>query len=225
MKRSEINRNIRLAKELFAAQGFKLPRWAYWSPAEWKKVGGKVREIKECMLGWDITDFGLGDFPRQGLILFTIRNGNLAQPNNEKTYAEKIMLVQVNQITPMHFHWAKMEDIINRGGGELVIQLYNSTPDEQLDQTGEVKVSIDGIVHTVKAGGTVRLAPGDSITLTRRLYHKFWAEGANCVVGEVSMTNDDTKDNRFAEPVGRFPKIEEDEPPLHLLGNEYPDLG
>jgi len=223
MKRSEINRNIALAKELLDEYRFALPKWAYWSPEQWKKAGPEALEIKECMLGWDITDFGLNDFSKQGLTLFTIRNGNLAKPENEKTYAEKIMLVQVNQITPMHFHWAKMEDIINRGGGELVIELYNSTPDEELDKTNDVKVSIDGIVHTVKPGGTVRLQPGESITLTRGMYHKFWAEKANCIVGEVSMVNDDTKDNRFHEPLGRFPEIDEDEPPLHLLCNEYPE--
>lgn len=222
MKRSEINQNIALAKELMETYRFKLPRWAYWSPADWKKAGPEAREVRECMLGWDITDFGLGDFEKQGLTLFTVRNGNLARSGNEKTYAEKIMMVKVKQITPMHFHWAKMEDIINRGGGELVIQLYNSTPDEQLDKKSDVKVSIDGIEHTVKAGDTVRLRPGDSITLTRGMYHKFWAEGGNCLVGEVSMTNDDTKDNRFHEQLGRFPKIEEDEPPVHLLCNEYP---
>ncbi|MHC4444144.1 MAG: D-lyxose/D-mannose family sugar isomerase [Planctomycetota bacterium] len=225
MKRSEINNNIRMAKELMAVHHFILPKWAYWSAQDWQNAGQEAREIKECMLGWDITDFGLGDFLKQGLTLFTIRNGNLAQPDNEKTYAEKIMMVQTNQITPMHFHWSKMEDIINRGGGILVIQLYNSTPEEELDESSDVKVSIDGIEHTVKAGDTVRLEPGDSITLTRGLYHKFWAEKATCLVGEVSMVNDDTKDNRFHEPLGRFPEIEEDEPPLHLLCNEYPDPG
>jgi D-lyxose ketol-isomerase len=224
MKRSEINHNIRLAKELFEAHRFELPRWAHWSPEDWAKAGPEAREIRECMLGWDITDFGSGRFHEIGLTLFTLRNGNLTRPGNEKTYAEKIMFVQVDQVTPMHFHWSKMEDIINRGGGELVIQLYNATPDEDFDKTSEVRVSIDGIVHTVGAGDCVRLQPGDSITLTRRLYHKFWAEGANCMVGEVSMVNDDTKDNRFHEPVGRFPAIEEDEPPLHLLCNEYPEL-
>jgi len=225
MKRSEINQNIRRAKQLLEAHHFKLPRWAYWSPDDWQKAGPEAAEIKECMLGWDITDFGSNDFYKIGLTLFTIRNGNLARPDNAKTYAEKIMLVQVDQITPMHFHWAKMEDIINRGGGELLIQLYNATPDEDLDRTGDVTVSIDAIAHTVKAGDVVTLAPGDSITLPPRLYHKFWAAGGDCMVGEVSRTNDDTKDNRFHEPVGRFPRIEEDEPPIHLLCNEYPDRG
>lgn len=224
MKRSEINRNIQVAKELFERHSFRLPRWAYWSPQDWAKAGPEAREIKECMLGWDITDFGSGDFAKQGLTLFTIRNGNLARPDNAKTYAEKIMLVQVNQVTPMHFHWSKMEDIINRGGGTLVIELYNATSDENLDTQRDVTVSIDGIRRAYRAGHCVRLEPGDSITLPPYLYHKFWAEDGDCMVGEVSKTNDDTKDNRFHEPLGRFPEIEEDEPPLHLLCNEYPDL-
>ena len=36
------------------------------------------------------------------------------------------------------------------------------------------------------------------------------------------MTNDDNVDNRFYEKQGRFPTIEEDETPLYLLCNEYP---
>lgn len=220
MKRSEVNAAIRLAKLEFKAHGFKLPKWGYWEPEAWSQVGPEADEIRDSMLGWDITDFGSGDFLKVGLVLFTIRNGNLKRTDNVKTYAEKIMLVQPKQVTPMHFHWAKMEDIINRGGGDLVLQLYNSTPHEALDKTGEIRVSIDGIVTAVKPGGTVRLKPGESITLTRGLYHTFWAEGGNCMVGEVSMVNDDTCDNRFLDPVGRFPKIEEDEAPVHLLANE-----
>jgi len=225
MKRSEINASIRLAKDILDAHCIKLPKWAYWSPRDWQKAGSEAREVKESMLGWDITDFGSNDFQKKGLLLFTIRNGNIARSDNQKTYAEKIMLVQVGQVTPLHFHWSKMEDIINRGGGNLVIQLYNSTSDEDIDKTRDVRVSIDAVARTVKPGGTVTLTPGESITLPRGLYHEFWAEKNPCVVGEVSMVNDDTKDNRFHQPVGRFPKIEEDEPPIHLLCNEYPDLG
>jgi D-lyxose ketol-isomerase len=131
------------------------------------------------------------------------------------------MIVEPQQVTPLHFHWAKMEDIINRGGGELVLRLYNSLPDEACDHQAPVRVAVDGIVHTVPPGGCVRLGPGESITLTRRLYHEFWAEKGTCMVGEVSMVNDDRCDNRFFEPVGRFPQIEEDEPPLHLLCNDF----
>jgi len=224
MKRSEINANIRKAKELFASLNFRLPPWAFWSPADWEKVGPEAREIKECMLGWDITDFSSGDFCKEGLTLFTIRNGNVADPNNPKTYGEKIMLVQPQQVTPMHFHFSKMEDIINRGGGGLVIELYNAAPDDKLDETRDVTVSLDGIEQTFKPGGRVTLKPGESITLRQRMYHQFWAEGADCMVGEVSMTNDDTQDNCFLEPLGRFPTVDEDETPIHLLCHEYPTV-
>ena len=63
-----------------------------------------------------------------------------------------------------------------------------------------------------------------SITLPQRQYHAFWAERGHgsVLIGEVSMVNDDNTDNRFYETQGRFPTIEEDEPPLYLLCNEYP---
>ena len=79
-----------------------------------------------------------------------------------------------------------------------------------------------GIHRTVKAGDTVTLTPGESITLTDGLYHKFWGEGGRILVGEVSSVNDDDTDNRFYEPVGRFPAIEEDAEPLYLLVKDYP---
>lgn len=131
------------------------------------------------------------------------------------------MVVGVGQVTPMHFHWAKSEDIINRGGGNLLVRLYNATDDERLAET-DVTVSIDGTLRTVPAGGIVTLTPGESITIPQRLYHTFWGEGSRVLVGEVSLVNDDTRDNRFYEPVGRFPEIEEDEPPLYLLAMDYP---
>jgi D-lyxose ketol-isomerase len=156
------------------------------------------------------------------LVLFTIRNGNPRnwQTQTGKLYAEKIMIVEDKQITPMHFHWSKMEDIINRGGGNLLIQLFNATPDEDTDKTKDVSIMIDGVRRSFKAGETARLTPGESISLTQRCYHKFWGEG-RVLVGEVSMVNDDNQDNRFHEMVGRFPTIQEDVPPLHLLCNEY----
>jgi D-lyxose ketol-isomerase len=224
MRRSQINAVIRDAKAFLAANRFQLPPFAHWTPEEWKRRGPEADEIRRNMLGWDLTDFGSGDFPRVGLTLFTLRNGNPENPPDHKTYAEKVMVVREGQLTPMHFHWQKMEDIIVRGGGNLVVQLYNSTESEQLDPEIPVRVTCDGVVRTVPAGGTVTLRPGESITLTPRLYHKFWGEPGQgqVLVGEVSSVNDDTADNRFLEPLGRFPAIEEDEPPLHLLCSEYP---
>lgn len=222
MKRSEINQLLRWGKAFLDEHHFKLPPFADWTPAEWATKGEECAEIRDNMLGWDVTDFGGGGFDKMGLLLFTIRNGNATNPNYVKPYAEKLLIVQEEQITPMHFHWHKMEDIINRGGGNLMVKLYNSDESEDLANT-PVSVSIDGQAHTVEAGGVVRLTPGESITLAPRLYHEFWGEqgAGTALIGEVSMTNDDRNDNRFHQPLGRFPSIEEDEPPLRLLCTEY----
>jgi D-lyxose ketol-isomerase len=223
MKRSEINAIIRSADAFIRACGFHLPPFAYWTSQDWAGKGAEVSEIVKNRLGWDITDFGQGQFARCGLFLFTLRNGHPAnwQTLQGKLYAEKIMLVEPDQVTPLHFHWKKMEDIINRGGGKLVMQLYNALPDESLDTTRPVSLSIDGVQRTFQAGETLELAPGESIALPPYCYHKFWGAERRVLVGEVSLVNDDAKDNRFYEPVGRFPVIEEDEPPLYLLVSDY----
>ena len=229
MKRSKINQIIRRADEFIRSRGFYLPPFAYWQPDEWRSKGPEVSEIVENHLGWDITDFGKGDFDTEGLFLFTIRNGhsdNWARQARSvplgtgKLYAEKLLIEEDRQVTPMHFHWAKMEDIINRGGGTLAIQLYNASADEKLDDT-PVQVSLDGVARTLDPGSVLRLSPGESITLPPRLYHSFWAEGGRTLIGEVSLVNDDYRDNRFLDAPGRFPEIEEDEPPLYLLVTDY----
>jgi D-lyxose ketol-isomerase len=222
MKRSEINTIIRKADAFLKRRHFLLPPFAYWHPDDWMAKGEDAREIYDRRLGWDITDFGQGDFKRIGLAVFTLRNGapeNL-QSGRGKLYAEKILVVNVDQVTPMHFHRVKTEDIINRGGGNLAVKLYNATPDEALADS-DVIVSIDGVRRTVKAGDTVELSPGESITLTPYSYHEFWGAESRVLVGEVSLVNDDHTDNRFYQPAGRFPAIDEDEPPLYLLVNDY----
>jgi len=222
MKRSEINAIIRDGDAFLKQREFNLPRFAYWTPQDWAGKGAEVREIVDRQLGWDITDFGSGDFDRLGLLLFTIRNGTPESlgAGRGKLYAEKIMIVDVDQVTPLHFHWGKTEDIINRGGGKLAVQLYNATEAEGLAST-DIAVSMDGTLHTLEAGSTAVLSPGESITLPPYLYHKFWGLESRVLVGEVSVVNDDNADNRFYEPTGRFPEIEEDEAPLHLLVNDY----
>ena len=223
MKRSEINAIMRDAKKLFADYRITLPPFVLWTPEEWKTKGAEAQEIRDNMLGWDITDFGQGDFNKIGLFLITLRNGNQKMADKyPKPYAEKLMLVREGQITPMHFHWSKMEDIINCGGGNLIIKLYNATPDEKLADT-DVVVSMDGVQYTFPAGTEVCLKPGQSVTLTPYLFHRFWGEEGKgtVLVREVSMCNDDANDNCFYDPAGRFPVIEEDEAPLHLQCNEY----
>ncbi len=222
MKRSIINKIISDAEEFAKIRRFHLPPFAYWGVDEWQRRAPDVGQIVERGLGWDITDFGLGNFRERGLTLFTIRNGdrdNLRSGRSE-IYAEKILVVNVEQITPLHFHWVKTEDIINRGGGRLAVQLYNATAVDDLDST-DVIVRVDSIPRRVQAGAIISLQPGESVTLTPRLYHAFWAEGERVLVGEVSSVNDDAADNRFYEAIGRFPAIEEDVPPTRLLVNDY----
>lgn len=221
MKRSEINQLISESIGFFDKMQFRLPPWAFWKPGDWKGKYSTCSEIVDNMLGWDLTDFGSGDFQACGLILFTIRNGNIGK--GRKPYAEKIMIVEELQVTPMHFHWNKMEDIINRGGGNLVMELYGSNEKEEFSNKPLVVVT-DGIKRTVPPGGKVILTPGESICLEQGMYHKFYGEKGKgkVLVGEVSAVNDDTSDNRFLEPVGRFPDITEDELPLHLLVSDYP---
>jgi D-lyxose ketol-isomerase len=225
MKRSFINAELQKFAELCDKFCFKLPPFAFFTPEEWKTKNHEYDEIRDNKLGWDLTDFGSGDFMKVGLTLFTIRNGNQNNPAYTKPYAEKIMRVYENQVTPYHFHWNKMEDIINRGGGNLIIKLYNATDDDKFS-TEDVQVQVDGRRYSIPAGGTVVLTPGESITLLQRQYHAFWAEPGSgvCLVGEVSKVNDDNTDNRFYEPAGRFPPVEEDEPRRFVLCNEYDKL-
>ena len=224
MKRSEINFLIQEAISLFRHNGFHLPPFAFWAPEVWQEMDQSADEIRDNALGWDVTDFGLGNFAETGLLLFTIRNGNYAKKSQyPKGYAEKIMVVREEQVTPMHFHWQKREDIINRGGGNLVIEMHLADRQEQL--SGEIFfVTIDGVRRQFGPGDSVILTPGESICLEPFLYHSFYGEkgGGSVMVGEVSDVNDDERDNRFLRAIGRFPTIVEDEPARYYLCNEYP---
>jgi D-lyxose ketol-isomerase len=223
MRRSEINNVMKRSLQFLEERRFHLPPFAFWTLADWQSRGPEVQEIVSQQLGWDITDFGSGRFERVGLFLFTIRNGTPSDRDNPlgKAYCEKVMIVGEKQITPEHFHFQKMEDIINRGGGNLVIRMWNATDDERQAGT-PVTVSMDGIRNTVPAGGTITLTPGESVTLPQRNYHSFWGEAGKgtVLVGEVSRVNDDHADNRFLS-APRFAEIEEDEAPLHLLCSDY----
>ena len=224
MKRSEINQAIRRMEAFAKLHCFELPPFCAFAPEEWPGKNHEYDEIRDNMLGWDVTDYGAGDFAKVGFSLVTIRNGSLANREKyPKSYAEKLLYLEETQYSPMHFHWSKMEDIINRGGGNVLIRVYNSTPDERFDTT-DVTLHCDGRIYTVPAGTQVRLTPGESISIYPYMYHDFTVEAGTgpVLLGEVSMVNDDVHDNRFYEPLGRFSTIEEDEAPYRLLCNEYP---
>jgi D-lyxose ketol-isomerase len=111
MKRSEVNAAVRAAQAFF----------------------NKYHRVLPPHPRWDVTDFGLGDFARYGLVLV-----NLAE---EPEYCQKIMYACKGQETPLHFHKKKKEDIICEIG-TLAIQM------------GEEPVRI------LQAGERVTLTPG-----------------------------------------------------------------
>lgn len=224
MKRSKINKVIKDMEELIKKHGFEIPPFASFTPEEWNAIGHEYDEIRDNCLGWDITDYGLDNFDKVGFSLLTIRNGNQKMPNKyPKPYAEKLLMLYEGQTAPMHYHWNKMEDIINRGGNDIYITVYNGAENGEMLET-DVTIYSDGKVEKVKAGSKVLLKPGQSITITPYMYHDFIVPetGGAVLLGEVSMCNDDENDNCFFEPIGRFPEIEEDELPYRLLCNEYP---
>jgi D-lyxose ketol-isomerase len=187
MKRSVINQAYREALACFAGNGWALPP----SPK------------------WDITDFGLGDFDRNGLVLV-----NLA---DEPEYSEKLMFARRGQATPCHAHGRKKEDIICRSG-ELTLRLWPLKPSPGTALPTSFFVRIDGQPTDVLTGSDLSLKPGSRVTLAPGVWHSFWPSSVDCIIGEVATRNDDVGDNIFLDPgVGRFPGIEEDEPAVVRL--------
>ncbi len=224
IKRSDVNRIMREADKFIRSFGYILPPFAYWSPKEFKESKAEARMIIERNCGWDITDYGLGQFDKEGLFLFTVRNGDNRDlgKGSGMLYAEKAMISRQDQYSPMHRHNIKAEDIINRGGGTLVIELYGDTGGK-CDKSKGVSVYTVGIRRELSAGAHLKLAPGESVTLMpNEHWHAFWGEGGDVFIGEVSTVNDDNTDNVFDDPrIARFGGIEEDEEPWHLLVSDY----
>ena len=128
MKRSEINACIREFESVLQAHRFQLPPFLHFAPADWQTKGSDYDEIRDNQLGWDLTDFGSGNFRSCGMYLVTLRNGNPHREEYPKPYAEKIMMLRGGQTCPCHFHWHKMEDIINRGGPPLAVPALRTAP-------------------------------------------------------------------------------------------------
>ncbi|MBQ8577721.1 MAG: D-lyxose/D-mannose family sugar isomerase [Clostridia bacterium] len=223
MKRSEINTAVEGAMAALKHENITLPSFAYFTPEEWRTRKADCENAIAVMLGWDVTDFSSGDFAHVGCTLFTVRNGS--GDGRGVPYAEKYLIFSDDpaQEIPLHFHFEKTEDIINRAGGVMCIEVYNSLPDGELDREGDVTVYTDGIRNVVPAGTVMEITNGNSITLTPGLYHRIFAKAGTgtLIAGEVSSINDDTRDNRFYRPTARFCGIDEDEPIRHLLANEY----
>ncbi len=225
MKRSEINAAIDAAKARLDEFKITLPFFGYWTPADFAANKDKTGRIAERMMGWDVTDFNKGDFYHCGAVLFTVRNGDKNDKENKAPYAEKYIVLadETEQEIPFHYHIFKTEDIINRAGGILVVELYKEGADGKLDMTSDVDVYMDGVKHTFKAGEKIEVTPGNSITIEPYVYHRFYAKKGEgmLIVGEVSKVNDDNCDNVFLVESDRFCGVDEDEPKKYLLVNEY----
>ena len=220
MKRSEINQAIIEAKKMMENYSWVLPQWGYWSKEDYINEPSVSKYLKDHQMGWDVTDFGKGLFNEQGITLFCIRNG--IQGNaQDKPYAEKLLFMREGQEIPFHSHKVKLEDIINRGGGDLAIEFV--MVNEHLKEKNEnINILVDGVQVEIEPHEPLILKRGQSVTVERNIYHKFYAvKGTGMVMaGEVSQVNDDNNYNYFLEPVGRFTQIEEDEQPIHPLWNE-----
>ena len=220
MKRSEINKAIQSAKKMMEKYCWTLPSWAYWSKSEYENKSELREYLNKHQMGWDVTDFGKGVFNEQGITLFCIRNG--IQGNvNDKPYAEKLLFMQEGQEIPFHSHKIKLEDIINRGGGDLAIEFLEVDEKDQ-ELSNKINVLVDGEKISLDPHEPLILKRGQSVTVDRNIFHRFYAvRGSGMVMaGEVSQVNDDNNDNYFLEPIGRFSEIQEDEPTLHPLWNE-----
>lgn len=221
--RSDINRILREAEAFMLSHGYVLPPFSRLSPEEMRARRSELSAVITAGLGWDMTDFGMGDFLKTGLLLFTTRNGRLEdlKRGGGMVYAEKAMISRKGQLTPNHTHIVKSEDIINRGGGVLVVELFGGTS-AACDKEKGTTVFCDGIERKLAPGARLRLAPGESVTLMPGDWHAFWAEEGDVFVAEVSTVNDDAADNIFEDPaVTRFSGIEEDESPWRLLVSDY----
>ena len=180
MKRSEINALIRQAADCFRAHGWTLPP--------------RPR--------WDVTDFGLGDWRRFGLVLV-----NLAE---EPEYCEKLMYARKGMVTLAHTHKKKKEDIICRWG-RLAVQVWPGLPAKSEGRKLSVPVNHEPV--EMESGRRIELEAGSRVTLVPGVYHEFVPLSDECIIGEVSTANDDLHDNFFVNPdIGRYPGIEEDEP-------------
>ena len=181
MKRSDINALVGAADACYRAHGWALPP--------------RPR--------WDVTDFGLGDWRRFGLVLV-----NLAE---EPEYCEKLMYAQKGMTTPAHTHGKKKEDIICRWG-RLAIRVWAGAPD-RASAPGTLSIPVNHEPVAFVSGAVIELEAGSRVTLVPGVYHAFYPLSDECIIGEVSTANDDVNDNIFADPeIGRYPGIEEDEP-------------
>ena len=225
MKRSTINTIMAEADDLIRKHGFVLPPFAYWTPEDFKgrSATRASRDRRALRLGHHRLrrravrrDGPVPVHPAQWPVWQICKRGG------GMCYAEKLLISRQDQLSPMHTHVIKAEDIINRGGATLVVELFGSDDAGQFRRgsrwNGLAAMASGAITSPAKncASRPEKASPCGPATGTPS-----GATAATCLIGEVSTVNDDETDNIFREPIGRFANIEEDVAPTHLLVSDY----
>lgn len=220
MKRSEIDAAIDAAAALFDRHGLRLPPFAALDAEAMRaRLQQPESEIRRGRLGWDVSDFGSGRFAETGIVAFTLRNGDQAslQAGRGRLYCEKALMVREGQWVPAHTHVLKTEDLINRGDSTVLVDLF-------VDGDAGARVLVDDRWIEFADHTTLRLAPGEGVTLEPGVWHRIGSEGGDAFIVEVSLVNDDLTDNIFRDALPRFPEVEEDAPARRLICADYPKV-
>jgi len=209
MKRSFVDLRIEAMLAACARYGQRLPPFALWGEDDYRADPAAARRIAERGLGWNIVEFKAGAFATDGLSVFTLRMGDWRRlaDGRGRLYAEKVLHAEDRQRTPHHYHVVKTEDVINRGGGRFVVELF--------------KVDRGGAPLKERFRAVKDVEPGESLTLEPFVAHAFWAEGDAVLAGEVSLVNDDASDNYFLPPLAAPAPIEEDRPKRYVTVRDH----
>lgn len=109
------------------------------------------------------------------------------------------------------------EDIINRGGGKMVMELLNQRNDGRVEEEKEVNVEKDGRIVKKKEGENMKIKKGERVKIMKGNWKDLWGEGGDVMIGEVQNVNEDMKENILREKIGRLQDIEEKEKKLNMI--------
>ncbi|GLS18634.1 hypothetical protein GCM10007874_16510 [Labrys miyagiensis] len=224
MRRSQIEAIIEKSLATMVKRGFHLPSFAGWTPAQWREKAEATQALRVAGLGWNIVEFEKDAFFKSGIAVFTLRMGDYRDlpKGRGRLYAEKAFVLFEGQRVPHHYHRVKTEDLINRGGGILGVNLVKVDAEGQ-PLAEAITLERNGIEVGVPANTTLNLEPGESIVLVPGVAHAFI--GVNEVLcGEISLVNDDATDNYFLQPLPPPSAIVEDVPARHLVLADYRSL-
>jgi hypothetical protein len=235
MKRSEINAAI--ARAIGNAKKFAvaLPKWADWSPARF--TDASTDGIRHQQLGWKVVDFGAGDFANCGLVVLAVCSPMIdaaGEPQNKpvqvgtRTYpatafSRKFLFVQAGQTEPHHFHRQKeRKEVTVLAGAPVRFELAWADGDTALSDKA-VEVQVDGIWHSMPAGDSIVIQPGETITLPGELSHiiSVAGDGLDTIMVETCTANNNNTDNIFPFMTPTSQPVDEDAERLYQQLDEH----